>query len=226
MIQSKKNKSTGFVESSGWLFIRMMVMLILGCFTSVICVIFIFLIMGQSHGLDWFELLQKHYQEISDHIQPNCLLVIIQKLNSLIDQADKIVLIPDKPSLIRVSLQAKQSIDVEFVFYVKIILISLKISIARLGLLFHWSILFLMLWLIGLVDGFTQRSIRRSQVRRESALTYHHAKKSITFSLLLGLFLIIALPLSIQILEWIVVFFAVWFSLSVFMTTESFKKYL
>ncbi len=224
--QNKQRISRGLIASSGGWFIQLAMTFILGCFTSVIGVIVIFGVVGQTHGLAWFELLQQHYQQLMIPMKPHLLLTLIQHLNSLIEQVDKIVLIPKGSSLMRVTSQAKQSINCEFVFTVKIVLISLKLSMIRLGLLLHWSLVFLGLWLVGLVDGLMQRSIRRSRVCRESAVTYYYAKKSITFSLLLGVFLILALPLSIQTLQWITVFFAIGFGFSIFMTTKSFKKYL
>jgi Domain of unknown function (DUF4400) len=232
MMSQKHNKqhtSRGLIASSGWLFIQMVMTLILGCFTAVICVIVIFVIVGKSHGVAWLELLQQHYQQLIIPMQPHCLFVFIRYLNSLIEQVDKIVLIPQGSSLMRFISpvkQATQSINIEFAFTVKILLISLKLSIIRVGLLFHWSLLFLGLCFVGLVDGLTQRSIRRSRVCRESAFIYHYAKKNISFSLFLGVFLVVALPLTSQTLQWILAFFAIGFGFTIFMTSKSFKKYL
>lgn len=110
--------------------------------------------------------------------------------------------------------------------FVDAFLLGIQLLMLRFYLLLQWSWLFLFLGVVGIVDGLTQRCIRREGVGRESAIIYHHARSLITFSLVMGIFLVLTLPISVRISVWIMVGFAISFGFSLQVTLKYFKKYL
>ena len=105
-------------------------------------------------------------------------------------------------------------------------LIGTKLLLIRLYLLLCWSPVFVILGVVGLIDGLSKRYIRRMAASRESAFIYHHAKPFIMLSLILGIFMVLVLPVSILQSEWIVITSAITFAWAIQITTKSFKKYL
>ncbi|MEQ1636803.1 MAG: TIGR03747 family integrating conjugative element membrane protein [Methylococcales bacterium] len=95
----------------------------------------------------------------------------------------------------------------------------------RLAVLVLSSPAFILLALIGAVDGLTQRDIRRWGGGRESAFIYHWAKKLIVPCLGLPWVIYLAMPVSIHP-NFIVLPFAVLLALSVRIMASTFKKYL
>jgi integrating conjugative element membrane protein (TIGR03747 family) len=73
----------------------------------------------------------------------------------------------------------------------------------RLAILIGAAPLFLLVWVLGLVDGLTQRSIRRACAGRESSSMYHRAKFFQFAGLATGAMLYLMWPVSIRP-EWIV----------------------
>jgi integrating conjugative element membrane protein (TIGR03747 family) len=73
----------------------------------------------------------------------------------------------------------------------------------RLAILMGAAPLFLLVWALGLVDGLTQRHIRRSCAGRESSSMYHRAKFFQFAGLALGAMVYLMWPVSIRP-EWIV----------------------
>jgi len=103
---------------------------------------------------------------------------------------------------------------------------AIHLLIIRLYLLCHWSFLFLVLGLVGFVDGLTQRSIRRANAGHESALIYHQAKSFALGSLIIGMVASLILPVKIKQIEWVVIISAVLFGFAIQIAARSFKKYL
>jgi integrating conjugative element membrane protein (TIGR03747 family) len=73
----------------------------------------------------------------------------------------------------------------------------------RLAILIGTTPLFLLVWCLGLVDGMTQRSIRRACAGRESSSMYHRAKFFQFAGLAMGAMIYLMWPVSIRP-EWIV----------------------
>jgi integrating conjugative element membrane protein (TIGR03747 family) len=95
----------------------------------------------------------------------------------------------------------------------------------RLAVLILSAPAFVLLVLIGIIDGLVQRDIRRWSGGRESAFIYHWAKKFVMPSLTLPWMIYLAMPLSIHP-NLIVLPFAVLFATAVRVMTSTFKKYL
>ena len=95
----------------------------------------------------------------------------------------------------------------------------------RLAVLALSAPAFILLVLVGMIDGLVQRDIRRWSGGRESAFIYHWAKKFILPSLMLPWMLYLAMPISIHP-TLIVLPFAVLFALAMTVMTSTFKKYL
>lgn len=95
----------------------------------------------------------------------------------------------------------------------------------RLTVLVMAAPLFLMLILVGLVDGLVQRDLRRWGGGRESAYVYHYAKRSNLFFLGLGAIVYLAIPVSLHP-SMVLVPFAVVCAVTVGVTASRFKKYL
>ncbi len=95
----------------------------------------------------------------------------------------------------------------------------------RLTVLMMAAPLFLMLILVGLVDGLVQRDLRRWGGGRESAYVYHYAKRSNLFLLGLGAIVYLAVPVSLHP-SMVLVPFAAACAITVGVTASRFKKYL
>ncbi len=95
----------------------------------------------------------------------------------------------------------------------------------RLAVLALSAPAFVLLALIGIIDGLVQRDIRRWSGGRESAFIYHWAKKFVMPSLTLPWMIYLAMPVSIHP-NLIVLPFAVLFAGAVMVMVSTFKKYL
>jgi integrating conjugative element membrane protein (TIGR03747 family) len=73
----------------------------------------------------------------------------------------------------------------------------------RLAILIGAAPLFLLVWSLGMVDGLTQRTIRRACAGRESSSMYHRAKFFQYAGLATGAMVYLMWPVSIRP-EWIV----------------------
>ena len=100
-----------------------------------------------------------------------------------------------------------------------------KIFAVRLAVLLLAFPAFILLALVGLVDGLVQRDIRRWCGGRESSFVYHWAKKNLYPFLILPWIIYLAMPESIHP-NLIVLPFAVCFSISVTIMAATFKKYI
>jgi integrating conjugative element membrane protein (TIGR03747 family) len=95
----------------------------------------------------------------------------------------------------------------------------------RLAVLVLSAPAFVLLMLVGMIDGLVQRDIRRWSGGRESAFVYHWAKKFILPLLVLPWVIYLAMPVSIHP-NVIVLPFAVLLAVVVRVMTATFKKYL
>jgi integrating conjugative element membrane protein (TIGR03747 family) len=95
----------------------------------------------------------------------------------------------------------------------------------RLAILMGTVPLFLLVWVLGLVDGLTQRHIRRACAGRESSSMYHRAKFFQFAGLAMGAMVYLMWPLSIRP-EWIVIPLALLTGLLARVQWTYLKKYL
>ncbi len=109
--------------------------------------------------------------------------------------------------------------------YILASMLVTKIFAVRLAVLLLAFPAFILLALVGLVDGLVQRDIRRWCGGRESSFVYHWAKKSLYPFLILPWIIYLAMPESIHP-NLIVLPFAVCFSISVTIMAATFKKYI
>jgi integrating conjugative element membrane protein (TIGR03747 family) len=100
-----------------------------------------------------------------------------------------------------------------------------QIFAVRLAVLILAFPAFILLAMLGLVDGLVQRDIRRWSGGRESSFIYHWAKKALYPSLILPWIIYLAMPESVHP-NLIVLPFAVLFAVSVMVMASTFKKYL
>ena len=104
-------------------------------------------------------------------------------------------------------------------------MIRAQIFGVRLAILIGAAPLFLLVWTLGLVDGLTQRHIRRACAGRESSSMYHRAKFFQLAGLALGAMVYLMWPVSIRP-EWIVLPLALLTGLLSRVQWTYLKKYL
>ena len=109
--------------------------------------------------------------------------------------------------------------------YLTAALTVVRIFAVRLAVLALAMPAFVLLALLGLIDGLVQRDIRRWSGGRESSFVYHWAKKAFYPSLILPWIIYLAIPESVHP-NWVVLPFAVSFGISVRVMASMFKKYL
>jgi len=100
-----------------------------------------------------------------------------------------------------------------------------QLYMVRLTVLCLAAPLFLLLILVGLVDGLVQRDLRRWGGGRESSYVYHYAKRSNLVFVGLGAILYLAIPFSIHPTVLLLPFACVC-AITVSLTASRFKKYL
>lgn len=100
-----------------------------------------------------------------------------------------------------------------------------QVFCARIAVLCLAGPLFVLIAIVGVVDGLVQRDLRRWGGGRESSYLYHYAKRSNGVFLLSAGVLYLALPLSIPPVL-ILLPFAVLLGISLSITASMFKKYL
>lgn len=109
--------------------------------------------------------------------------------------------------------------------YIQTFATVIQIFAVRLAVLILSLPAFILLSFIGLIDGLSQRDVRRWSAGIESGFKYHWAKRFLTPSLFLPWILYLAMPTSIHP-NYIVLPFAFIFSISVMVMASTFKKYL
>jgi integrating conjugative element membrane protein (TIGR03747 family) len=101
----------------------------------------------------------------------------------------------------------------------------MQVFFARLAVLCLALPLFLIMGLVGVLDGLVQRDLRRWGGGRESSYLYHYAKRSNGAFLVTAWVVYLALPLSLPPAV-IILPFAALLAVSLGITTSMFKKYL
>ncbi|CAM3802509.1 TIGR03747 family integrating conjugative element membrane protein [Avibacterium endocarditidis] len=109
--------------------------------------------------------------------------------------------------------------------YIESVLYVTMTFIIRLIVIVLTSPLFILVALVGLVDGLVQRDLRRFGIGRESAFKYHHAKKSVGPVMLIAWVIYLSIPFAIHP-NMILIPGAVLFGLMISLTASNFKKYL
>ena len=205
-----------------WLITRFIGWLFMGAFGCIVVAILIVSLRGEQVGLDY---LQSLVQADSYYLQTTLTNTQMTTINHWLGFIPKNVI--DIIGFLPVISQHYQvHLWMMIAPFAQAILLSMQLLILRLYLLLRWYPLFLLLGLLGVVDGLAQRYIRRVSAGRESALIYHNAKPLIMLSLLLCVFIGLILPVSIVNAEWVVVVSALLFGLAIQVTAKSFKKYL
>jgi hypothetical protein len=205
-----------------WLSTRFMGWLFLGCLGCVVMSIVIIMLHGDQAGFAGLQVLtQQDYRYLEQTTQPETLSMI----NGWLQHIPGTWSLP-KVSLPMISANVGQRFCASITPLINGALLGVKLLIIRLYLILRWCPLFLIVGFAGVVDGLTQRSIRRACAGRESALIYHNAKPLIMLSLLLGICLDLVLPISIAHAEWLWIMAALLLGIAVQITAKSFKKYL
>ena len=108
---------------------------------------------------------------------------------------------------------------------IRLAMLRAQISGVRLAILMGAAPLFVLIWALGLVDGLTQRTIRRACAGRESSSMYHRAKFFQFAGLAMGAMVYLMWPVSIRP-EWIVIPLALLTGLLSRVQWTYLKKYL
>ena len=201
----------------GWLFVGSM-----GCLAMSVVIIAMH---GQEVGFRVMQnLIQQDYQYILQTAPLNSHCLVDQCINKINNW-------PRLPNFMLPQQMSEMHLNFHAVWrmilpYLGAILLGLNLLVLRLYLILRWCPLFLLLGLVGFVDGLTQRCIRRASAGRESALIYHQAKSLILLSLILGIFMDLILPIKAEQSEWILVIAAILFAMAFQVTARSFKKYM
>ena len=109
--------------------------------------------------------------------------------------------------------------------YLQACLLTTAIVVMRLIIVLLFLPLFVLLGVAGLIDGLVQRDLRRLGGGRESALLYHRARQCVLPCLQWSCFLFLVLPFAIKP-ELLLIPFAILFSIALFFTAKTFKKYV
>jgi integrating conjugative element membrane protein (TIGR03747 family) len=109
--------------------------------------------------------------------------------------------------------------------YLKAMMYVVLTTLVRLMILFLTSPLFVMAALVGFVDGLVRRDLRKAGAGGESAFIYHHAKRLVAPSFVVGWLLYLSMPFSIHP-NWFLLPNAFIFGLFISVASGSFKKYL
>lgn len=103
--------------------------------------------------------------------------------------------------------------------------LALKICSIKAFMLIAAIPLFLLLGLVGLIDGLSLREIRRAELGRESSYLFHMLNKWIAKLICLGLCAWVCLPMAMSP-QWFFVPLGLLFSLMLSLSASKFKKYL
>ncbi|MBX9705191.1 MAG: DUF4400 domain-containing protein [Gammaproteobacteria bacterium] len=184
-----------------WTITRLVLWLVMGCVGCVIVAVVIVAMKGEAEGFGQLQTIsQADYRYFLTYANPHAIETLNNKLQQLPDSTSQPLL--------------------------NAALFGVQLLIMRSYLLLSWSPLFLVLGIVGFIDGLTQRYIRRMRAGRESALIYHHAKALILLSLMFGSFIALIVPMSAIDTELVMVASALIFGWTIQVTTKRFKKYL
>ena len=221
-MKAKTQRQPGLVMQVCWLLVRLLVVVVFGFLISIALSAVLVKFQGEETTVI---ALNHEAQESHDlivvHIDGFEHSTIAQWANELPEAT------ASPPVLLPVIAKAKQEQFWDVLHpFIDVSLLSIKLSLFRFCILMHWLLLFLVLGMVGLFDGLSQRVIRRLSGGRESALIYHSAKSLVMMVFLSGVFLAITLPISLAVIGDVMM---VSFSLSIGfiqLTAKQFKKYL
>ncbi len=215
-------KKPALYQQCFWLILHTITWLILGGIGCVATAIVIVAFKGQSAGLAWLQtLVHQDYATLSNMLQSNTIMRLYRELRLIPD-----VWIVPPINLPMISDYTQQQCWLQLLPFISGALLGTKLLLIKMFVLLHGVLLFLFLGCVGLVDGFTQRAIRRMAAGRESALLYHQAKRCIVISLMLSMFIYLIAPLPISQASWIIAIAAVVLGMAIQLTTKTFKKYV
>lgn len=104
-------------------------------------------------------------------------------------------------------------------------IVSVQLFGVRMAILVLSLPVFLVFAVVATVDGLVVRELRRWGGANEQGYVYHHVKRLIGPMIWLPLIIYLSLPTSIHP-NWIVMPFAAFFALAIWVTTQTFKQYL
>ena len=217
-----KYSQSYLLTSIFWLITRIVGCLLLGSLGCILASLLIVISHGQYNGLNFLQSLlmdQLHY------------LSQVAKISSINTINQWISMVPNQWQWTPISLpllseHVEKIILIKCSPYIEAGLLGIKLLSIRLYCLLHWSTLFFLLGLVGLIDGLSQRAIRRASAGRESAFIYHQAKALVHFSLIIGIFISLSLPITTRYITLLVIIASLLFSLAMKITAKHFKKYL
>lgn len=99
-----------------------------------------------------------------------------------------------------------------------------QVFFVRIAILILSMPAFFLFGVLGVVDGFVERDLRRWGGGRESSVIYNIARKSLARLFIATCVIYLSFPVSIEP-SWIIIPFAMAFGLSVRVAVEKFKKY-
>ena len=184
-----------------WLLVRLLVVMVFGCLVSIALTVVMTKITGTEATA---VILNNEIQEAHDVI-----VVHVDNFeHSIMGRWENSI--PAVNSSLPITLPIIAKTKQEQVWtvvqpFVNVMLLSVKLSLLRCYIILHWLLLFLILGIVGLSDGLSQRVIRRLSGGRESALIYHSAKSLVMMVLLCGVFLAIILPLSLVTISHVII---------------------
>lgn len=217
----KQQHSPILLELWFWLVTRIIGWLFMGCLGCIVVSVLMITVHGQTGFYTLNQLAQNDYHYAISNIANNHTVWMSQWIHAIPESITQ-----PNIQLPVINSDYQHKLWIQLLPYINATLVGTKLLLIRLYLLLRWSILFLILGVVGLMDGLSGRYIRRMAAGRESALIYHHAKPLIMLSLILGVFIVLTLPVSIMRTEWVLITSAMTFGLAIQITTKSFKKYL
>ncbi|MBL4827143.1 MAG: DUF4400 domain-containing protein [Spongiibacteraceae bacterium] len=121
--------------------------------------------------------------------------------------------------------QLLQGLIVDQWEYIQLLLISMQLIVLRVGVLILSGPLVIAVLVVGLTNGITMWSLRRSAGSRESAYLYHRLKMMMVYGVLIFFVVYFYSPVVMDP-RWIIPMFALFFSGVAGLTVGCFKKYL
>ncbi|MCW5588121.1 MAG: DUF4400 domain-containing protein [Legionellales bacterium] len=217
----KQQRAPTVLELWFWLVTRIIGWLFMGCLGCIVVCMVMINLHGQAGIYTLNQLEQNDYHTVISNMTNNHTVWVSQWIQAIPESITQ-----PNIHLPVINSDYQHKLWLQLLPFIHATLGGAKLLLIRLYLLLRWSILFVILGVVGLIDGLGRRYIRRMAAGRESAFIYHHAKPLIMLSLILGIFMVLMLPVSIIHTEWIVMTSAMTFGLAIQITTKSFKKYL
>lgn len=124
------------------------------------------------------------------------------------------------------TIKEKSSYVFKMVYQIwSVVILTLKVVVMKLMIMISSIPLFVMLGLVGVVDGLGFREIRRAELGRESSYLFHMLGKWVFKGILLLLLVWVAMPFAVNP-QLILLPMSLLFAYMVSMTARRFKKYL